>query len=138
MARMSFSGTDDIMADLFAESERLERKAAEMLDAGSEVVVDAWKEAITEAGHAPPGKSKRATGELLNSVRPGKIKKKGEAYIREIYPQGRDRKKQRLAEIAFVLHYGTSKMPGDHFVDAAEEKAEEAANRAMEEVWNRD
>jgi hypothetical protein len=28
---------------------------------------------------------------------------------------------------AFVLHYGTSKMPGDHFVDAAEEKAEEAA-----------
>ena len=136
MARMEFSGTQEIMDELFAESERLERKATEMLGEAGKVVVDAWKEAITEAGHAPPGKSGRATGDLLKSVRASAIKKNGDAYTSTIYPHGRDRKRQSMAEIAFVLHYGTSKIPGDHFVDSAEEKAEEAVQAAMEKVWN--
>lgn len=42
-----------------------------------------------------------------------------------------------MAEVAFVLHYGTSKMKGDHFVDQAEAKAEEAVQAVMEQIWNR-
>lgn len=138
MARMEFSGTQELMDELFAESERLERKATEMLGEAGKVVVDAWKQAITEAGHAPPGKSRRATGDLLNSVRASAVKKNGDAYTTSIYPHGRDRKRQRMADIAFVLHYGTSKIKGDHFVDDAEAKADEAAQAVMEQVWNRD
>ena len=138
MARMEFSGTQELMDELFAESERLERKATEMLGEAGKVVVDAWKQAITDAGHAPPGKSRRATGDLLNSVRASAVKKNGDAYITSIYPHGRDRKRQRMADIAFVLHYGTSKMKGDHFVDQAEAKAEEAVQAVMEQIWNRD
>lgn len=138
MARMEFSGTQELMDQLFAESERLERKATEMLGEAGKVVVDAWKQAITEAGHAPPGKSRRATGDLLNSVRASAVKKNGDAYTTSIYPHGRDRKRQRMADIAFVLHYGTSKIKGDHFVDDAEAKADEAAQAVMEQVWNRD
>lgn len=138
MARMEFSGTQELMDELFAESERLERKATEMLGEAGKVVVDAWKQAITDAGHAPPGKSRRATGDLLNSVRASAVKKNGDAYTTSIYPHGRDRKKQRMADIAFVLHYGTSKIKGDHFVDDAEAKADEAAQAVMEQVWNRD
>ena len=138
MARMEFSGTQELMDQLFAESERLERKATEMLGEAGKVVVDAWKQAITEAGHAPPGKSRRATGDLLNSIRASAVKKNGDAYITSIYPHGRDRKRQRMADIAFVLHYGTSKIKGDHFVDDAEAKADEAAQAVMEQVWNRD
>lgn len=138
MARMEFSGTQELMDELFAESERLERKATEMLGEAGKVVVDAWKQAITEAGHAPPGKSRRATGDLLNSVRASAVKKNGDAYTTSIYPHGRDRRRQRMADIAFVLHYGTSKIKGDHFVDDAEAKADEAAQAVMEQVWNRD
>ena len=138
MARMEFTGTQELMDELFAESERLERKATEMLGEAGKVVVDAWKQAITDAGHAPPGKSRRATGDLLNSVRASAVKKNGDAYTTSIYPHGRDRKRQRMADIAFVLHYGTSKIKGDHFVDDAEAKADEAAQAVMEQVWNRD
>jgi hypothetical protein len=138
MARMEFSGTQELMDELFAESERLERKATEMLGEAGKVVVDAWKQAITDAGHAPPGKSRRATGDLLNSVRASAVKKNGDAYTSTIYPHGRDRRKQGMADIAFVLHYGTSKIKGDHFVDDAEAKAEEATYAVMEQVWNRD
>lgn len=138
MARMEFSGTQELMDELFAESERLERKATEMLGEAGKVVVDAWKQAITDAGHAPPGKSGRATGDLLNSVRASAVKKNGDAYTTSIYPHGRDRKRQRMADIAFVLHYGTSKIKGDHFVDDAEAKADEAAQAVMEQIWNRD
>ena len=138
MARMEFSGTQELMDQLFAESERLERKATEMLGEAGKVVVDAWKQAITEAGHAPPGKSRRATGDLLNSIRASAVKKNGDAYTTSIYPHGRDRRRQRMADIAFVLHYGTSKIKGDHFVDDAEAKADEAAQAVMEQVWNRD
>lgn len=137
MAQMFFSGTQEIMDELFAESERLGQKAAEMVGAAGEVVVDAWKQAITAAGHAPPGRSGRATGELLSNIRASAVKKDGDAYISSIYPHGRDRRKQRLAEIAFVLHYGTSKIRGDHFVDNAEAIAEDAAQKVMEEIWNK-
>ncbi len=126
------------MDALFAESERLERKATEMLGTAGEMVVQAWKDAIEAAGHAPPGKSGRATGDLMKSVRASKVKKSGEAYVSTIYPHGRDRKRQGMAEIAFVLHYGTSKLKGDHFVDDAEERSADAVEQAMEEIWNRE
>lgn len=80
MARLEFSGTQELMDELFAESERVERLAPQMLREAGEVVVDAWKEAITEAGHAPPGKSRRATGDLLASVKATGVKKKGDGY----------------------------------------------------------
>ncbi len=131
MARMEFSGVEEVMNQLFAESERLERKATEMLGEAGQVVVKAWQDAIEDHGHVD-------TGDMKNSVRASAVKKTGEAYTSSIYPHGRDRKKQSNAEKAFVLHYGTSRIRGDHFVDDAEERASEAAERAMEEIWTRD
>jgi len=131
MARMEFSGVEEVMNQLFAESERLERKATEMLGEAGQVVVKAWQDAIGDHGHVD-------TGDMKNSVRASAVKKTGEAYTSSIYPHGRDRKKQSNAEKAFVLHYGTSRIRGDHFVDDAEERASEAAERAMEEIWTRD
>lgn len=131
MARMEFSGVEEVMNQLFAESERLERKATEMLGEAGQVVVKAWQDAIEDHGHVD-------TGDMKNSVRASAVKKTGEAYTSSIYPHGRDRKKQSNAEKAFVLHYGTSRIRGDHFVNDAEERASEAAERAMEEIWTRD
>ena len=138
MARMTFSGTEELMDQLFAESEKLERKATEMLGEAGKIAVKAWQNAIEKHGHAPPGKSGRATGDLMNSIRASAVKKNGDAYVSSIYPHGRDRRKQKMADVAFSLHYGTSKIKGDHFADDAEEEIEETAYRAMEAVWNRD
>lgn len=138
MARLEFTGTEQTLEELYRESERLERKATEMLGEAGAIVVKAWQDAIQAAGHAEPGKSGRATGDLYRSVRASKPKKDGEAYTSTIYPNGRDRHGQSLAEIAFVLHYGTSSRKGDHFVDDAEARAADAAEKAMQEVWERD
>ena len=131
MARMEFSGTEEMMDALFAESEKLEKRATEMLGKAGEVVVKAWQDAIEEHGHVD-------TGAMRDSVRASKIKKNGDAYTSSIYPHGRDSHRVGNAEKAFILHYGTSKIKGDHFVDDAEERAEEAAEAAMEEIWMRD
>ena len=131
MARMEFSGTEEMMDALFAESEKLEKRATEMLGKAGEVVVKAWQDVIEEHGHVD-------TGDMKNSVRASKVKKTGDAYTSSIYPHGRDRKKQSNAEKAFVLHYGTSRIRGDHFVDDAEERAGDAAEAVMEEIWTRD
>lgn len=138
MARMENSGLQDVIDQLFAESEKLEVKATEMLGEAGKVVVKAWQDAIEEAGHAPPGKSKRATGDLMKSIRASAVKKNGSAYITSIYPHGRDRHKQPMADVAFSLHYGTSKITGDHFVDRAEELADEAVEETMKKVWESD
>lgn len=136
---MEFTGTDAVLQDLFRESERVARKAPAMLEAAGRVMVGSWRDAITEAGHAPPGKSGRATGALGNSVQASKPKKdKNDAYTTTVYPRGKDKRGTRLAEVAFVLHYGTSKHPGDHFVDRAEDLAEAPAQEAMARVWESD
>ena len=131
MARMEFSGVDDVMDALFRESERLERKATEMLGEAGQVVVKAWQSAIDKHGHVE-------TGSMRESVRASAVKKNGEAYTCSIYPHGRDGHKAGNAEKAFILHYGSSKLKGSHFVDDAEEMAEEAAERAMADAWERD
>lgn len=131
MARMTFSGTDEMLDQLFRESERLEKKATEMLGSAGKVVVEAWKAVITEHGHVK-------TGDMRDSVRASAVKKSGDAYTSSIYPHGRDRRKQSNAEKAFVLHYGTSRIHGDHFVDDAEQRAGDAAEQAMQDIWNSD
>ena len=135
MARMTFSGTEDVLAELFRETEKLERKATEMLGEAGKVAVKAWQDAIQEAGHAPPGKSRRATGDLMNSIRASAVKKNGSAYTSSIYPKGRDGHGVGNAEKAFILHYGTSKIKGDHFVDNAEANMEAAVDEVMQRIW---
>ena len=55
----------------------------------------------------------------------------------DIYPQGVDGKGVRNAEKAFILHYGTSKIPGSRWVDDADRYSEETAPEAMAAVWDR-
>lgn len=119
------------MDQLFAESERLERKATEMLGEAGKVVVKAWQDVIEERGHVD-------TGDMRDSVRASAVKKNGDAYTSSIYPHGRDRKRQGNAEKAFVLHYGTSRIKGDRFVDDAEARAGDAAEEVMQKIWEQE
>lgn len=126
MARMKSSGVAEIAKDLRQLGNDIPQVEEEMLDAGAQEVVTAWKEGIEEAGHVD-------TGEMRDSVRATKKKKTG---FRDIYPKGKDSKGIRNAEKAFVLHYGKSSKPGDRFADKIEETAEPRAAAKMQSILN--
>lgn len=134
MANLKWSGLDETYREMQLAGQQAGETAQRMIEAGAQECVKAWKDAISMHGHAPPGKSRRATGDLLNAVGV-KYKNKGGVRTAEIYPLGKDRHGKRLAEIAFVLHYGTSKTSGDHFVDDAQDMAEISATAVMKEIW---
>lgn len=101
----------------------------EILDAGAEVAVTEWKNEIQRNGHVK-------TGDMLNSVKAKKVSNSKRGNVREIFPQGKDRKGVRNAEKARVLSNGTSKKTGSHFADTAEKNAETKSVIRMQAVFD--
>ena len=134
MANLQWQGLDEVFHEMQMAEETVGETADKMLQEGGKKCVEAWKTAIRNHGHSGKGKSKRATGEMEKSVGVKLVKKNG-MRCAEIYPQGKDSRGVRNAEKAFILHYGRSNMQGDHFVDEANEIAEQTAVPAMIEVW---
>jgi len=54
----------------------------------------------------------------------------------DIYPQGVNANGVRNAEVAFVLHYGTSRRPGSHWVDDADTLAGPMISTAMTSIFD--
>ena len=86
----------------------------EMLDMGAKIVTEEWKNSINRHDHID-------SNAMIDSVGAKKGKAKN---LREIYPQGKDKKGVRNAEKAFIAHYGKSGQLGTRFVDEAEENSE--------------
>lgn len=129
MARLEFSGLDSIMLELSRKGEKASGIIDEMLKAGADTVVDAWKQAITEAGLIK-------TGAMLNAVAAGEIHKGMTGGYVEVYPRGVDGHGVRNADKAFILHYGTSRIRATGFVDRADKLGEEAATLVMKSIWD--
>ena len=147
MARFNTSGLDDVLADMKRLGELTGPTADKMLMAGAEQTKQAWRKSAEMHGH-------RDTGEMIESIGyASKPTKAGDIKKIDIYPQGktahgkyrvmrrsgrRDKKAQPLtnAGVAFVLHYGTSSMPGSHWVDDADEMAAPLVTQAMTEIWD--
>lgn len=128
MALFEAEGFDELVADLKKNADLLDSAAPEMLQAGADVVADAWRDAIQSHGLID-------TGDMLNSVAPANLVNSSTEKKIAVYPQGRDRKGVRNAEKAFINHYGASRRKATHFVDDAETKAEGPAVEAMAAVW---
>lgn len=129
MARFSTDGLDSIIDDLKAIGELSGEMADEMLLAGAEEVKQAWRRAAKMHGHFD-------TGDMFNSINySSKPKLVSDIKMIDIYPQGTDRKKVRNAEKAFILHYGTSKRPGSHWIDTADDLSAEPVEKAMREIY---
>ena len=127
MATIRVSGVDDIISDLQSIADDCDELSMEMLNAGAESAVQCWKDGIKANGHVD-------TGAMLESVGSKTKVQKGVRMV-EIYPQGKDSKGVRNAEKAYVLHYGTSKMLGDRFVDKIDEQTETDSYIAMRNVY---
>ncbi len=131
MARFDVSGMDDIIKQMAALGKLVGETADEMLMAGAEVVKEAWRDSAEEHDH-------RVTGDMIDSIgyprHPDTIN--GIRTI-DIYPQGKDSKGVRNAEKAFILHYGTKKSKGSHWVDGADRISGERVTPAMEQIWHK-
>lgn len=131
MARFDMSGLVPIIDEMQALGEESGAVANEMIMAGAEAVKQAWRRSAEEHGH-------RDTGEMIEAIGyPRGPQTIGDALTIDIYPQGKDHKGVRNAEKAFVLHYGTSKLPASYWVDTADAYSEQTAVPAMAEIWDK-
>lgn len=132
MAQFSTDGIDQIAAEMAWMGEAAGEVADEMLLAGAEEVKRAWKETAERHGY-------RETGDMIESIRADKAPKSDANDVRRIsvYPRGEDRKGVRNAEKAFLLHYGTSKIHGSHWVDEADQDAGPMVQDVFEKIWDR-
>lgn len=147
MARFDTSGLDGIISEMEQEGELVGETADEMLMAGAEQVKIAWKRSAEMHKH-------KDTGEMIASIgyarRPKNIN--GNKSI-DIYPHGKASSgtyRPKLAHgrhgksipltnaaKAFITHYGTSRIPGSHWVDDADAMAGPLVEQAMREIWDR-
>lgn len=127
MARFEGEGFDELVAAFQKNKELFRETAPEMLQAGGEIILKCWKDAIQAHNLID-------TGEMLESVRIFSIET-SHTMKAVIYPAGKDSKGVRNAEKAFINHYGASQRKATHFVDDAEAKAEAPTIDAMAAVW---
>lgn len=128
MARMMNTGIDELVRKLNSLGQLTGDVAKSMILHGAKEVQEAWRESATRHEHV-------LTGEMVASIGyPSQPTDVGGVLAIEIYPQGKDSTGTRNAEKAFILHYGSSRIKGDHWVDEAEQKASDTANEAMENV----
>ena len=132
MAQFSTDGIDSIAEEMAWMGEAAGETADEMLLAGAEEVKRAWQETAERHGY-------RETGDMIESIRADKAPKSDANDVRRIsvYPRGEDRKGVRNAEKAFLLHYGTSRIRGSHWIEEAEQKALPTVQQVFEDIWDR-
>jgi len=154
MPRIDVEGLDELIADTERFPAQADKKIDAMLLAGAEEVKKGWQQAASENDY-------KDTGEMIAAIGyTQKPKKLGELKYIEIYPLGsRSRQpKKRHAEVAYVLHWGTTGrtgwraklrlsrkknpntpgIPGSHWVDRAEEISESPRVKAMVDVWKKE
>lgn len=133
MATMTSSGLSSLIDELKDLGELDNGDLTDkMLNAGGEVIVDAWKKGI-KANIKHPNKS---TGDLINSVSATHIKKIKDVKSKNIMPDGYGSNGTPNMLKVYNMHYGNSKQTGKRFVDDIEKYAEGEAIDAMEKVFD--
>lgn len=147
MARFDTSGFDDLIDDIAAMGDEADEMVDEMLMASAEEVKIAWQKAAEMH-------DLKDTGDMIASIGyPRKPKKIGDVKEIDIYPQGKDRKGQRNAEKAFILHFGTVSakaqarrkkkkysgpgIPATHWVDDADDIAGPRVEARMRDIYDK-
>lgn len=129
MARIDYQGLDEVLASMKRHGELTGAVADKMIAAGAEIVKESWQESARRHGHID-------THDMINSIGYKPSKRSGDIRSVDIFPQGKDRKGVRNAEKAFILHYGSSSIKGSHWVDEAEDIAEERVVQTFERIWD--
>lgn len=130
MAMFSMKGLEDTIDQMRKMGEDTGPTADKMIMAGAEEVKKAWQYVAESRRH-------KKSGDMIESVGYAKTPERASSALWiDIYPQGDDSRGVRNAMKAFKIHYGTSKKPGDHWVDEANYYAEITAVPAMKKIWD--
>lgn len=135
MARMATKGLDEVIIQMTAMGEDMGHLADEMLEAGGEVIKEAWKETIRnyklhENRLVDEGEMFESVDWAREPIRISQIKTVA------IYPRGKDKKGVKNAEKAFISHYGSSRIRGLNWVDEAEELAGPRVEAKVLEIYD--
>lgn len=122
----SVVGADEFLRDLQKLGAEMKTVEREMLKAGGEEMAQAWRNEIQARPHIK-------TQSMLKNVK-YKLKSKSGHVRAEITSEGEDEHGMSNSAKAYMLHYGTSKIRGDHWIDAAEAAGYARANPAMRAV----
>lgn len=128
MARLDIIGTDDLLSLFDDIAEIPSDVIADMLIAEGEVIAKEQRKAAAEMLQGP-----YYEGGVANAVTPGKPKITYDGGELEISFKGTQHG-NRLAEIAFVNHYGAHGNPGRPFIDVGNARGEDEAAEAAAEV----
>ena len=129
MARFDTTGLDSLIRDMQKMGQSSGAMAEAMVNQAVIIIRDAWKESAEKH-------NLRDTGDMIASINfPNPISDAGGVLSRDVYPVGRDRKGVRNAEKAFILHYGTKRIPATYWVDDADEACAPAVYDKLEKMW---
>ena len=144
MARFNVSGMGDIM-ETFVKAGRIgEEESWRVVSAGARVLEALYASRLAELFRVVTGslsasvKTKRASATMAvltpmgkhPHTSAGKRRKKKNGKSHGSY-QGTN------AEIAFILEYGSERIPATHWMEKTNEEAEEPVHQAMAEEWNK-
>ena len=136
MARVEFSGIDELSLSLKEVAELPDEVIDAMLDARADVVVAAQRQAAERMLKGPYD-----PGETARSIKKGKPKLRDSQRVLYVTPTGSRKrgkaKAVRNAEIAYENEYGKKGVPARNFIRTANESCADAATAAEFEVYSR-
>ena len=145
MAKFSFNGLDEISASFEQLANLSDQDRLGIIMAGANVLVTRQKEKIVQM-------FRQRTGKLADSIKI-KVKDDGSGSYAYISPEGKHpgsgtgRRKRRNgrsngkysgsnAEVAYILNYGSPRISATHWLENANEEAEDEVMENMQAAWD--
>ena len=128
MARFDLGGTEQMMKDFRRLGQQGEAAAIAIVQAAAEEVVSQWQASAELHGHVD-------TGSMINGIKATDAASDGDGIASEVYPRGKDKRGTRNAMKAFILNYGTSRIPPSHWVEHANQDAAPVVTGMMTSMW---
>jgi HK97 gp10 family phage protein len=145
MAKFSFNGLDEISASFEQLANLSDQDRLGVIMAGANVLVTRQKEKIVQL-------FQQRTGKLADSIKI-KVKDDGDGSYAYISPEGKHpgsgtgRRKRRNgrsngkysgsnAEVAYILNYGSPRISATHWLENANEEAEDEVMENMQAAWD--
>ena len=130
MASFDTSGIQELISEMRRMGEAGGEVARAMTLAAAEEIRTVWRKTAEDFGLID-------TGAMVDSVTyPNEPTEIGGIFIIDVYPQGTDARGVRNAEKAFILHYGSSRLPPTYWVDEADKRSAEPVRARLESIWS--
>ena len=131
MGRLSYHGVETLISAMSDLANLPDSVTDEILGAEAAVIADAQQAEAAKkwVGHY-------ATGTTARSIARGKIKKVGLKKTISIFPQGKNVRGSRNAEVAFINEYGKKGQPARSAIRVATIAKEKEAVEAGEKVYH--